>query len=47
MLLHANEHIVVIVVVHELYHQLCCYDAILPIRFCQGVQDKCWFPFSN
>jgi len=32
--------IVVIVVVHELYHQLCCYDAILPIRFCQGVQDK-------
>jgi len=39
--------IVVIVVVHELYHQLCRYNAILPTRFCQGVQDKCWFPFSN
>jgi len=38
--MYVNEHIVVIVVVHELYHQLCCYDAILPICFSQGVQDK-------
>ena len=45
MLLHANEHIVVIVVVHELYHQLCRYDAILPTRFCQGVQDSVGFLF--